>query len=512
MKHRIVALAVASVLVTAVSATAVSATAVSATTTPPRAPDGAGPPPPGRTPPPRPTPPPGTGSSGEAWAWTQLTSHGTQIRYVSTDTSQTCPSVRYTLGTQMTVPLQRVSTPVGAHFPTTVCESGSQTPVPLGASNAHLLPGTVQAATLHPTGGHLPLPTWTTTTRPGTIDVIGDTGCELPVNPADPAQHCATAWPFKPIADSVARAAPDLVIHTGDYLYRNDPGRADDKARNPGCTMRTDASSWACVVADFFRPAEALLAAAPVALTRGNHEDCTQPGGAGDAWFRYLADELRNGSCSRFPPPATIRAGTLNLVSVDSSSADDSGTAQVNTYARQFDIVNQAAQQRSSEDFFVVTHKPVWMVKAAGQAQGAVEWATHVLDDAVAHTSLGRLANNVRLALSGHIHLYQMLDFNTRRPPQLTVGSSGGPLDDGPIDSNAMRQQIGTPGQTVHNARTQEEAPTATPPRLGGVFGYGQLHHNNGTWDLTFHRTDGSVRGQTCTLSTSLTNKSFSCH
>ncbi|MFF0033742.1 metallophosphoesterase [Streptomyces avermitilis] len=195
-------------------------------------------------------------------------------------------------------------------------------------------------------GGHLPLPKWTATTRPGTIDVIGDTGCELPVNPAATAQHCATARPFKPIANSIARAAPDLVIHTGDYLYRDDPSRADDKATNPGCTLPTQAASWACVVADFFRPAEALLTAAPVALTRGNHEDCNaaQQGGAGGAWFRYLADELRgNGSCSRFPPPATIRAGTLNLASVDSSFADPSdtgSTAQANTYARQFEAVN----------------------------------------------------------------------------------------------------------------------------------------------------------------------------
>lgn len=246
----------------------------------------------------------------------------------------------------MNLPMQRVSTPMGSQFPTTVCELGSQTPVPLGASNAQLVLTTVQAATLHPMGGHLPLPKWTATTRPGTIDVIGDTGCELPGNPAATAQHCATAWPFKPIANSIARAAPDLVIHTGDYLYRDDPSRADDKATNPGCTLPTQAASWACVVADFFRPAEALLTAAPVALTRGNHEDCNaaQQGGAGGAWFRYLADELRgNGSCSRFPPPATIRAGTLNLASVDSSFADPSdtgSTAQANTYARQFEAVN----------------------------------------------------------------------------------------------------------------------------------------------------------------------------
>ncbi|MER5479730.1 metallophosphoesterase [Streptomyces sp. NPDC002734] len=436
---------------------------------------------------------------------------------MSTDPSQTCPTLRYTLGAQVTVTLRRVSTPTGSHFPTTVCESGAQTPVPLGAGNAQLDLTTVQAATLHPAGGRLPLPRWTATTRPRTVDVIGDTGCELPVNTAEPAQSCATAWPFTPIANSIARGAPDLVVHTGDYLYRNDPSRADDKARNPGCTLRAEAASWACVVADFFRPAEALLAAAPVVLARGNHEDCTgQAGGAGDAWFRYLADELRsNGSCSRFPPPATIRAGLLNLVSVDTSFADpnDTGsTAQVNTFVPQFQAVNQAARQRPAEDFFLLTHKPVWMVKAAGQAPGAVNWLTHVLDAAVAGTTQHRLADNVRLVLSGHVHLYQMLDFDTVRPPQLTVGSSGSPLDSGPIDGNVTGQPIGTPPQPVHRSITQVVNPSNPPAGLEGVHGYGQLQHVNGTWDLTFHRTDGGVRGQVCTLSTSLANKSFSCH
>ncbi|MFD9099099.1 hypothetical protein [Streptomyces collinus] len=46
---------------------------------------------------------------------------------------------------------------------------------------------------------------------------------------------------------------------------------------------------------------------------------------------------------------------------------------------------------------------------------------------------------------------------------------------------------------------------------MAGVFGYGRLHRAGGTWDLPFHRTGGSVRGQTCTLSTSLTDKSFTC-
>ncbi|MET8718869.1 MULTISPECIES: metallophosphoesterase family protein [Streptomyces] len=495
--RRIVVLTAVGVLATGVAAAAAPASAPAG---------GAGPRPPATSP-----PPPGT-AGGEAWAWTQLTAAGTRIRYVSTDTSQTCPAVRYTLGTTRNpYPMTRVSTPMGSQFPTTVCELA----VPLAASNAVLEQSSVQAAVVHPANRQLPLPDWTSATRPRKVAVIGDTGCEVPV--AGPVQNCAdhqTGWPFPRIAANAAAVTrPDLVVHVGDYLYREDPARENDKAANPGCTTTAERAGWDCVVADFFRPAEPLLATAPVALTRGNHEDCNaaQQGGAGGAWFRYLADVLRSdGRCITYSPTASIRAGTLNLVSVDSSFADpgDTGsTAQAGVFTRRFDAVNQAARQHPANDYFVFTHKPVWMVKAAGTLPQNVEWATHVLDAAVDATGLHRLADNVRLVLSGHIHLYQMLDFNTGRPPQLTVGSSGGPLDNGPDDAKVVGKEIGTPPQAVHQSITQEQAPGGR-----GVFGYAVLADGGGTWNLTFHDASGAVRGQTCALSTTAASKSFVCH
>ncbi|MFJ5776279.1 metallophosphoesterase family protein [Streptomyces sp. NPDC093094] len=496
MRHRIVALAAAGVLAAAVPAGAAS----------PEPTPGYGdtPPPPGTT-----TPPPGSAPDGEAWAWTQLTSDGTRIRYVSTDSSQTCPSVRYTYGgSQHTDPLSRISTPMGSQFPTTVCEAG----VRLTASGATLVPATVQAARLHPSTGRLPLPNWTPGTRPARIGVIGDTGCELPVPADEPAQNCANGWPFRQIADNAAaRTQPDLVVHVGDYLYRENPARANDKAVNPGCTTLADRAGWACVVADFFRPAERLLAEAPVVLARGNHEDCnaSQQGGAGGAWFRYLADELRsNGTCSLFSQPAVIRAGALTLASVDSSLADrddDGSRANQAAYTAQFNTVNQAAAQAPG-DVFVVTHKPLWTVKAAGQTPGAVTWATHVLDGAVADTSLHHLHDKVRMVLSGHFHFAQKLDFDSTRPPQLTLGNSGGPLDNGPVDGNVELQSIGTPPQQVHQAVTKLLTPGGP-----GIFGYGDLRHDGTTWNLVFRDRDGDRLGGSCRLSTSTDHRNFVC-
>ncbi|MEU5716075.1 metallophosphoesterase [Streptomyces sp. NPDC020403] len=498
MIHRIAVLAVAGVLVTGAAAAAPAGTG----------PGGTGPRPPVTSPPP--TPPPPGGANGEAWAWTQLTSGGTRIRYVSTDTSQTCPAVRYTLrGTRAPFRMTVVSTPMGQQFPTTVCELA----VPLTASDAVIEASTVQAATVHPANRQLPLPSWTAATRPGRIAVLGDTGCEVPTTGA--VQDCAnhqTGWPFPRVAASAATVTrPDLVIHVGDYLYREDPSRENDKAANPGCTQSTDSASWACVVADFFRPAEALLATAPIALTRGNHEDCNvaQVGGAGGAWFRYLADDLRsNGTCSLYSPVAPIRAGSLNLVSVDSALADpnDNGsTAQAGIYARQFNAVNQDVSQHNG-DYFLFTHKPLWMVKSAGTLPSNVEWLTHVLDAAVARTNQQALADRVRLVLSGHVHLYQMLDFGTHRPPQLTVGSSGGPLDNGPDDSKVVGKMIGTPAQAVRQSITQEQTPGGL-----GIFGYADLRDAGGTWTLAFRDAGGTVLGKTCALSGGLSAKAFVC-
>ncbi|MFH9553940.1 metallophosphoesterase [Streptomyces sp. NPDC017435] len=424
---------------------------------------------------------------------------------MTTDTSGTCPSVRYTVGAfRAGYQMRLLSRPAPPQFPTTVCELV----VPLGARAAVLAQSTVAAAVVHPANRELPLPNWTATTRPRTIGVIGDTGCR--VTTPGPDQDCAnhqTGWPFPRIAGSAAAVThPDLVIHVGDYLYRDDPAQATDAAANPGCTAAGDRFSWGCVVADFFRPAESLLAVAPVVLTRGNHEDCRTPpatGGAGAAWFRYLADDLRsNGSCSLYPDPVEIRAGVLHLLSVDSSYADpaDSGSiTQQAIYTRQFEAVNQAAGQQPGHDYFVVTHKPVWMVRSAGPPP---QTFTPVLDKAVGGTTLGRLADNIRMVLSGHAHLYQMIDFDTARPPQLTVGFSGGdPLEQGPNDAAVLGTPVGTPPQAVHHSLTQ-----------GGVFGYAVLNRNAGTWDLTSHDPTGALRGQTCTLSRNAAHKEFVCH
>ena len=99
------------------------------------------------------------------------------------------------------------------------------------------------------------------------IVVIGDTGCRLK---GTFVQACndPVKWPFATVARLAAARHPDLVIHVGDYHYRETPCPAGDA----GCAGSPYGDNWAVWQRDFFIPAAPLLAAAPWVLVRGNHE------------------------------------------------------------------------------------------------------------------------------------------------------------------------------------------------------------------------------------------------
>ncbi|MEA2968860.1 MAG: hypothetical protein QOE78_2121, partial [Alphaproteobacteria bacterium] len=141
-----------------------------------------------------------------------------------------------------------------ATFPVLICERT----IPAGATSASL--------------ENLPLPV----PRPAlkSIAAFGDTGCRLKsaktaakegdINGADARgkfQDCndPTLWPFAQVAQSVADAKPDLVIHVGDYLYRESACPTGDA----GCARSPYGDDWPTWKADFFAPAAPALRAAP---------------------------------------------------------------------------------------------------------------------------------------------------------------------------------------------------------------------------------------------------------
>ena len=212
-----------------------------------------------------------------------------------------------------TAPLRPTSNPPAdskpSSFPVTICEFD----VPAGAQRASVGTRAFRCRSA----------------SPRRIVVLGDSGCR--VNTTENAlQACddPAAWPFAEIAATAARLAPDLVIHVGDYLYR-------ETACPPtfaGCRGSPWGYGWDAWHADLFVPAAPLMAAAPWIVVRGNHRDL-RPRGQG--WFRFSTRAVRSAALVRRSPRATAMptiprptpcrsANDTQVVVFDSSQADTS--------------------------------------------------------------------------------------------------------------------------------------------------------------------------------------------
>jgi hypothetical protein len=339
--------------------------------------------------------------------WVQLGPDGTAIVRAIADGA--CPSVIFD---GAAVPMNLRAAPgqafgnvKPAQFPVHGCEVVA----PPGAIAAML------------DGRPLPLPR----PNPRRIVVFGDTGCRLKTG--DPWQACndPNAWPFAKIAALAAAARPDLVIHVGDYEYREDPCPPG----NAGCAGSPAGYGWAPWNADFFAPAAPLFAAAPWIMVRGNHEDCSR---AGEGWFRFLDPSPMEQDCRDLTGDYVVRLGHFGIVVVDSAKVKDGAgpdSEQVPILRRQMrDVL-----AKIPTNAWLATHKPVnAMLAKPGDPQA------NIVSNKVLQAALGAdMPASVRLYVAGHIHFFQAVDFGGARPPQLVVGTGGDNLEPMPSASVA---------------------------------------------------------------------------
>jgi hypothetical protein len=287
---------------------------------------------------------------------------------------------------------------------------------------------------------------------PSRIVVIGDTGCRIK---GAEVQDCGHDWPFERVAKAAASAQPQLVIHVGDYLYREDPCPAQDRNKCSGSPFGDNWETWS---ADFFKPAASLLAAAPWAFSRGNHEDCKR---AWRGWFYYLDPRpWQGGACRAMPPPYSIQLGMFQLIEFDSSA-----TNQNSVDAEQ--LRNYAAQLASlhAENAWLVDHHPFWALKPAN-ASGPAIAETDVLQQAWNQAS----PQGVAMVLSGHTHLFELLSYGPERPLQIVAGDAGTKLD------KAAQGQ--TSGAQIYGLMVQESEDEEQ-------FGYTLLNRSGSNWTLS---------------------------
>jgi hypothetical protein len=291
--------------------------------------------------------------------------------------------------------MQLRAAPTLPTFPVSVCELA----VPLGASKAQVA------------GRPLPL---LSVEQPKRIAALGDTGCRMKTGHAFQACDDPASWPFAAVSRAVAEWRPELVINTGDYLYRELACTPGDK----NCAASPVGDNWETWERDFFAPAAPLLAAAPWIVGRGDHEMCSRGGGG---FFRFLDPRPWSLTCQEFTEPYVVQSGDLRFVMMDSSAAASTTPEKVALYSEQF-IKAKALQ---SGQTWLVTHMPIWAFRSSGKGEGQQLIEMTPALSVAAQSGL----TGFSLVMSSHIHLFQLLSFSDRRPLQLVVGTGGTALD-----------------------------------------------------------------------------------
>ncbi|CCD29078.1 Metallophosphoesterase precursor [Candidatus Glomeribacter gigasporarum BEG34] len=296
---------------------------------------------------------------------------------------------------------------------------------------------------------------------PGRIVVIGDTGCRLQKGGAG-FQACndSEQFTFVKVAQLAARWKPDLVIHVGDYHYRETP--CPDG--NTGCVNSPWGYGYDTWREDFFRPTAPLLRAAPWVMARGNHESCSR---AGQGWWRFLdprpllpgrdCNDPANDQKGDYSHPYAIPIGDdTQLIVLDTSNAPnkeikpgDIRLSQYRTLYTQLETLAQRARRN-----IVVLHHP--LLGFVGNYPNPDDLA-HPLPENPGLQSVFRTLNpnflpsNVDLVLSGHIHLFEQLSFSTAHPSQFVVGISGTQLETVPVPATLAPDITPMAGARIQN-------------------------------------------------------------
>jgi hypothetical protein len=301
-------------------------------------------------------------------------------------------------------------------FPVLVCER----PLPAGAARASV-------------GGHtLPL----LRHDAQRIVVVGDTGCVVQ-NAEVQACNDAAAWPFARLAAAAAAKKPDLVIHVGDYHYRE--SACPDGNRQ--CIGSPWGYGWDAWAADFFAPARDLLAAAPWVFVRGNHESCNR---AGQGWWRFLdprplvngrdcidaSNDLRGDYSDPYVVP--LSADT-QLIVFDSSRVGIAPLRADNPMYAIYSVQFRRAMElaRGAAHNFFVDHHPILGLATDTTKRPAGVYPGNAALQSVLVASNGPLLfpPGIDALLSGHNHLFEAVSFATGQPPQFISGNGGTWLD-----------------------------------------------------------------------------------
>lgn len=333
------------------------------------------------------------GSVVPAYAWVQLSGGTPVVRAIVKSPGSACPDlVEDGVSRTMTV---RAAPPMFTAV--TVCE-------------ASLTQATAKSLSVG--GVNLSVPSG----QSSEIVVLGDTGCR------DNKQACsgtgANDWGFTRLAAAVTRtsSAPDLILHVGDYFYREKVPCSTSDPCDLDASGKPSVYGWTRWEKDFFLPAETggLLRHAPWLFVRGNHEDATRacvgynlffaPG----PWSATLCSTVG----ATIPPYVESLAG-LDVYVIDSSNSDftSMNTAMGTVYT--------AMGKRPPNSLsWITTHHPI--CEDSGCSSG---WGNTLSQGGVGPPG------TLKWLQVGHVHVFDHLAGSTTHPAQTVSGAGGTDMD-----------------------------------------------------------------------------------
>lgn len=240
------------------------------------------------------------------------------------------------------------------------------------------------------------------------IAFIGDTGCRV-TNLVEQACDSTKEWPLTLILNSISDHNPDLIVHVGDYHYREKTCKSGQKCNQ---VYNYGSDAW---YSDWFDPARNISELSPFLFLRGNHEGCSR---AYEGWFRYFdPSDFSSAKCSDHIPSWVFDVGPMQLDVFDSSYGKDSDYTeeQIKTFNEQFDFL---LQNNNSKPAWFLTHRPLW--------SHAKKSAIFYHDGNIAQVKAfgNRFSANISAIISGHVHIAQII-FMKEKPTQVMVGNGG---------------------------------------------------------------------------------------
>lgn len=360
-----------------------------------------------------------------------------------------------------------------SEFPVLVCEA--------------TLPAGARAATVN--GRRLPVPA----AEPKRIVVIGDTGCRIKTSDnAYQACNDAGEYPFARVAAAAAAFKPDLVVHVGDYLYRENPCPAGAA----GCSGSPWGYGWDAWNADFFTPGAALLAAAPWAAARGNHESCNR---AGQGWWRFLeprplvpgrdCNDPANDRIGDYADPYAVPlGGGAQLIMLDSSNApgdaippEDYRAAQYRDMYAKMDGLSRLAPYNILVDHHPLLSATAHIDKDTGKPK--IAGGNAGLQSVFGGQNPWLFPPTVKMLLAGHVHVWEQVSFSSPHPMQFVAGFSGTQEDIVPLPKTLPDSVYVAPGAVVDRFSSWVDG-----------FGFMTMVRTGAeSWDIEIHDVNGKV-------------------